>query len=72
MPDITEKEANALDDFVTKYPPKVDPEKARYRDRMVVLDDMSADYLLSTSIATKKTPSEIISQMIREKLSNST
>jgi len=74
MSDITEEEACALDEFVTKYPPKADPSKARYKDkdRMVVLDDFSADYLMSVSVGTKKTPSEIIGEMIREKISSST
>ena len=68
MPYITEKEAFALDELVTKNPPKVDPSKARHADRMVVLDDLSADYLLSVSSATHKTPTEIIGEMIREKI----
>jgi len=72
MPDITEEEAFALDEFVTKNPPKVDPSKARHVNRIVILDDLSADYLLDVSAATKKTPAEIISEMIREKISSST
>jgi len=71
MPDITEEEAYALDDMVTRYPPKVDASKARNADHMVILDDLSADYLLAVSAATKKTPAEIISEMIREKISTS-
>jgi hypothetical protein len=31
------------------------------------LDDFSADYLLSVSAASHKTPSEIIAEMVREK-----
>jgi len=72
MPDITEEEAFALDEFVTKNPPNVDPSKARHVNRIVILDDLSADYLLDISAATKKTPTEIISEMIREKISSST
>ena len=68
MPDITEQEAFALDEFVTKFPPKVDPSKARHRDRMVVLDDASADYLLALSAETHKTPTEIIGEMIQERM----
>lgn len=67
MPDITEEEAFALDELVTKNPPKVDPSKARHTDRIVILDDLSADYLLAVSVSTNKTPAEIISEMIREK-----
>ena len=56
MPRMTEEEAEALDDFVTNNPPKVDPSKARHTIRMVALDDFAAEYLLSRSIATHKTP----------------
>ena len=68
MPKMTEEEADALDDFVTKNPPKVDPAKARHVTRMVPIDEFSADYLSSVAIATQKTPSEIISELVREKV----
>ena len=68
---MTDEEANALDELVTKNPPRVDPSKARHVDRMVALDDLSADYLLSLSAATNKTPTEIIGALIREKLTPS-
>ena len=42
---MTEEEADALDELVTKNPPRVDPSKARHAIRMVSLDDLSADYL---------------------------
>ena len=64
---MTEEEAWALDELVTKKPPRVDPSKARHMARMVALDDFSASYLMSVSISTHKTPSEIISEMVREK-----
>ena len=67
MPRMTEEEAWALDELVTKNPPRVDPSKARHVARMVALDDFSADYLISVSISTHKTPSEIISELLREK-----
>ena len=71
MPRMTEEEADALDDFVTKHPPRVDPSKARRVSRMVALDDFSAEYLLSVSTASHKTPSEIIAEMVREKVAAS-
>ena len=64
---MTEEEAWALDELVTKNPPRVDPSKARHVARMVALDDFSASYLMSVSISTHKTPSEIINEMVREK-----
>ena len=67
MPRMTEEEAWALDEEVTKNPPRVDPSKARHVSRMVALDDFTADYLMSVSIGTNKTPSEIIGEWVREK-----
>jgi hypothetical protein len=64
---MTEEEADALDELVTKNPPHVDPSKARHVARMVALDDFSADYLMSVSVATHKTPSELIGEMVRER-----
>ena len=71
MPRMTEEEAWALDDEVTKNPPRVDPSKARHVSRMVALDDLSAEYLMSVSSVTNKTPSEIISEMVRERVAAS-
>ena len=71
MTRLTEEEADALDEMVTKNPPVVDPSKARHVSRMVTLDDLSADYLLSISTATQKTPSQIIGELVREKIAMS-
>jgi len=68
MPRMTEEEAWALDEEVTKNPPRVDPSKARHVSRMVALDDFTADYIMSVSAGTSKTPSEIIGELVREKL----
>ena len=69
---VTEEEADALDEYFTKNLPKVDPGKGgittRQGFRMVALDRMSEDYLLTMAIATKKTPTELIGDMVREKL----
>jgi hypothetical protein len=67
MPEMTEKEADALDDLVTRNPPKVDPSKARRLFRVVELDDFSADYLLSLSAASDKSPTQLIGEMVRER-----
>ncbi|MCL2801768.1 MAG: hypothetical protein FWD28_08435 [Treponema sp.] len=68
MPRMTEEEAWALDEEVTRNPPRVDPSKARHISRMVVIDDFTANYLASVSIGSHKTPTEIISEMVREKV----
>ena len=73
--EITDEEADALDEYYTKNPPKVDPSKnggfAKKAFRMVALDRLSEDYILTRSIATHKTPTEIISEMVREKIAAS-
>ena len=71
MPRMTEEEANVLDDFVTKNPPKVDPSKARHITRMVELDNFTAEYILSQSLATNKEPAEIIRELVNEKIMHS-
>jgi hypothetical protein len=72
MNDMTEEEADALDEYFTKHLPKVDPEKGgvttRRGSRMVALDRLSEDYLLTMALATNKSPTELIGEMIREKI----
>jgi hypothetical protein len=68
MPRMTEEEAWALEDEVTRNPPKVDPSKARHPVRMIAVDDFSADWLRIKAEAEHKTPAEIISEMVQERL----
>jgi len=68
---MTEEETNAFDDFVTNNPPRVDPSKARHITRMVALDDFIVEYIYSQSIANHKTPTEIIRDLVKEKLMQS-
>ena len=72
MNDMTEEEADALDEYFTKNLPKVDSTKGgittRQGFRMVALDRISEDYLLTMALATKKTPTELISDMVRERI----
>jgi len=72
MVDLTEEEAAALDEYFTKNLPKTDPRKGgittRQGFRMIAVDPLSEDYLLTMALATKRTPTELISDMVREKL----
>jgi hypothetical protein len=73
---MTEEEADALDEYYTKNPPKVDPAKkggffTRQRELLDVLDKVSADYIMSRSISTHKMPSQIIGEMVRERIAAS-
>jgi len=72
MPDLTEEEYDALDEYWTKNTPKVGPNGtgfiSRREARLFGIDDLSADYLLTKAIADHKTPAQIINEMVRERL----
>jgi len=73
MPRMTDEEAEALADEVAKNPPKVSGNGRnglfmKHKGNIVLLDDMSATWLRVTSESTNKTPSELVSEMIREKI----
>jgi len=75
MARMTEEEAFALDKKWTETTPKVGANGTGFiakrkanTARMVTIDSFSADYLFSRAIADHKTPAEIISDMIYEKL----
>jgi len=72
MKEMTDEEADALDEYYTKNPPKVDPNKnggfAKKSFRMVALDHLSEDYLFTKAMATQKTPTEIISELIKTEI----
>ena len=72
MPRMTEAEAWALEDEVTKNPPKVDPAKARHPVRMIVVDDFSADWLRIKAEAGHTSQGEIISELVRERITVTT
>ena len=70
---MTEEEAFALDEKWTKTTPKVGPNGSGFLSRykaahMITIDDLSADYLFSKAIADHKTPAEILSEMVQERL----
>jgi len=73
MPRMTDEEADALDELVTKNPPKVSGDGKsgffmKHKGNIVILDDVSATWLRVTSESTHKLPSELIGEMIREKI----
>ena len=72
MKEMTDEEAEALDEYYTKNPPRVDPSKnggfAKKPFRMVALDRFSEDYLFTRAMATQKTPTEIISELVRKEI----
>jgi len=73
MPRMTDEEAEALAEEVIKNPPKVSGSGKngffmKHKGNIVLLDDMSATWLRVTSESTNKTPSELVSEMIRERI----
>ena len=72
MKTMTDEEADALDEYYTKNPPKVDPAKnggfAKKSFRMIALDDLSADYLYTKALSEHKTPTDIVGEMVRERI----
>jgi hypothetical protein len=73
MSDMTEQEAWELDDLFTKTTPEIDNAVEgpfiKNRNMMVLLDQLSAEYLMSKVLHTKQTSTEIISNLIRKELS---
>jgi hypothetical protein len=70
---MTEEEAFELDKKWTMTTPKVGPNGSgflakRKAARIVTIDGLSADYLFSKAIADHKTPADIISEMVQERL----
>ena len=82
MAEMTEKEADVLDEAFTKNPPVINPAKrgtgfftrrmAEGRSgRSITVDTFAADYLTATAMAVHKTPAEIINEMIQERMTAS-
>jgi hypothetical protein len=72
-PDYTDEEYDALDEFYTKNPPRVDPARkggmfTRQRELLDVLDTVFADYIRTKAEADHKMPAHIIAEMVRERI----
>ncbi|MDR0641065.1 MAG: hypothetical protein LBG07_01230 [Treponema sp.] len=72
MKDLTDKEAAELDEYYTAHIPKVGPNEggffANRTRRLMALDELSAAYIRSACEAEHKTPTEIVGQLVREKI----
>jgi hypothetical protein len=77
MARMTEEEAFALDEKWTKNTPKVGPNgsgflsKRKAAAHIITIDDLSADWLMTKALADHKTPAEIISEMVQERIAAS-
>jgi hypothetical protein len=72
MADITEEEAEVLDELWTKTTPKVKANGtgfvSRREARLMGLDTLTMNYLITKSEATHKTPAQIVGELVREKI----
>ena len=73
MPRMTEEEAFALDELVMKNPPKVSGDGKsgffmKHKGNIIIVNDISAAYLRARADAVHKTPSELVDEMVQEKL----
>jgi len=76
MAEMTEEEADALDELWTKTTPKIRKGGGgfftEHRARMLLLDEETAHILDARARAVHQTPSEFISRIIREDLVTAT
>lgn len=70
MAQMTEEEADRLDELWTNTTPEIDTSKPGYFTQhmahLIEVDNLSAAYLRTD--ATHKTPSQIIGEMVREQI----
>jgi hypothetical protein len=68
MANMTEEEAEALDEEMTRNPPKVDFSKPdiflKQRELLSILKPTAADYIITRALATHQTPVQIISELV--------
>ena len=72
MKDLTDEECDALDEYYTKNPPDIDPQKNRIPDddspRIVLVNRFSARWLMVKAVETQKSTIEIINEMIQKEI----
>ena len=73
MADMTEEEYEALDELWTNNPPKVSGDGKngffmKHKNEIVILDNVSAAWLRLKSEITHKSTTQIISELVHEKI----
>ena len=72
MAEMTEEEADALDELWTKTTPKIRKGEGgvftEYRARMLLLDEMTVRILDAKAKAVHQTPTEYVTQLVRNDL----
>ena len=71
---MTEEEADALDEELTRTTPRVDFNKPdifiRQRELLNVLNPIAADYIMTRALATRKTPAQIIDELVGKEIAS--
>ena len=74
MTRMTEEEADALDEQWTKTTPEINTDKpgcfSQHMAHLVEVDDLSAAYIRACADAAHKTATEIIGEMVRERMNS--
>jgi hypothetical protein len=75
MPDLTDDEYDALDDYWTTHTPKLSGNGrsgffAKHTGHVVFVDDLSADWLRIKAAASHTTPDAIIGELIRKEIAS--
>jgi hypothetical protein len=75
MAEMTEEEADALDELWTKTTPQINVGAgggffSEHRAQMVILDEQTARLLNAKAMAVHQTPSELVASMIRRELTH--
>jgi len=69
---MTEEEADALDEELTKTAPKANFDKPDVfiyqRELLNILKPTAADYIITRALATHQTPIQIISELVDERI----
>ena len=72
MAKMTDEEADALDELLTKTTPKIQVGVGGYftrqRDLLEALDPVAANYILSQAEIKNLTPAQIIGELVRKEL----
>ena len=72
MAQMTEEEANALDEEITNAEITLKPGDGgmfiRQRQLIDALDHVSADYIMTRAMATNKMPLQILGEVVHEKI----
>jgi hypothetical protein len=73
---MTDQEAEYWDEYFTQNPPEPDPDPskvgvtARSSFRLIALDSFTEKYLFGKALALRKTPADIVHDMIRREMAS--